>query len=102
MVNQLPPLYFKPLKHGIFFELAIIHIESGIKRFLYTQIAYYPYFLFVLVLGSGPKKGPKINLLEANIFIFKYFPKVSSEINSSLPLYPILIPKNTYVKTSLH
>ena len=32
------------------------------------------------------------------IFIFKYFPKNHSEMTSTHPFYPILIPNTSYVK----
>ena len=31
-------------------------------------------------------------------FIFEYFPKIPSEMNSTHPFYPILIPNTSFVK----
>ena len=39
--------------------------------------------------------------VKTKIFIFKYFLKNPSEMNSNQPFYPILIPNTSYVKFSL-
>ena len=35
---------------------------------------------------------------KTKIFIFEYFPKMPSEMNSLHPFYPIWIPNTSYVK----
>ena len=38
---------------------------------------------------------------KTKIFIFEYFSKIPSDMNSNDPFYPILIPNTPYVKFSL-
>ena len=40
--------------------------------------------------GARPEKGLKN--FKTKIFIFEYFPNIPSEMNSTHPVYPILIP----------
>ena len=58
---------------------------------------------FLRVLGL--KKSSKFDLfqkfIKTKIFIFIYFSKIPSEMNSNDPFYPILIPNTPYVKFSL-
>ena len=55
--------------------------------------------------GARPKKGLKIRpfskISKTKIFIFEYFSKIPSEMNSNDPFYPILIPNTPYVKFSI-
>ena len=39
--------------------------------------------------------------VRTKIYIFEYFPKIPSEMNSTHPFYPILIPNTPHVKFSL-
>ena len=65
-------------------------------RIIYMQICYHYFFSFLRVLG--PKKASKFS--KTKIFIFEYFTKIPSEMNSNDPFYPILIPNTPYVKFS--
>ena len=52
----------------------------------------------------GLKKASNLTFLKSvktKIFIFEYFPKISSKINFIYPFYPILIPNTPYVNFSL-
>ena len=50
----------------------------------------------------GLKKASKFDLFQkcqkTKIFIFEYFSKIPSEMNSNDPFYPILIPNTPHVK----
>ena len=55
--------------------------------------------------GARPKKGLKIRpfskISKTKIFIFEYFSKIPSDMNSNDPFYPILIPNTPYVKFAI-
>ena len=55
--------------------------------------------------GARPEKGLKIwpfsKISKNKIFIFEYFSKIPSEMNSNDPFYPILIPNTPYLKFSI-
>ena len=58
----------------------------------------------ISVEGARPQKGLKFDLFQEfypKIFIFEYFPKIPSKMNSRHPFYPILIPNTPYEKFSL-
>ena len=72
-----------------------------IRRFLYAHIAYPWNFLekISVLRVLGLKKASKFDLFQkckTKIFIFEYFPKLPSEMNSTHTFYPILLP-NTIV-----
>ena len=51
--------------------------------------------LRALGLKDASKFGKNVN---PKILIFEYFSKIPSEMNSTHPFYPILIPNTPYVK----
>ena len=89
-----------PLVHGRF-SRPITHIENGFKEFLNIHIAY-PYFFFKFPVLSvlGLKRPQNLTFfinVKTKIFNFQYFPKSPSEMNSTHPFCPILIPNPPYV-----
>ena len=114
-IETLKKNLFNPLVHGRFsrpilkiLNIEITHIENGIKRFLYIQhthslpLIFLKNFSVLMVLGL--KKASTFAFfknVKTKIFIFVYFPKFPSEINSTHPFYPILILNTPYVKFSL-
>ena len=56
------------------------------------------YTVYFLCLKKSLKMCPFKKKIQTKIFIFKYFPKIPSEMNSTHPFYPILIPNTLYVK----
>ena len=70
----------------------LTRIENGIKRFLYKHISYPDFCVKIF------------QFLDQNFIFYKKFePKssflnISSEMKSTHPFYPILIPKTIYVK----
>ena len=61
------------------------------------QLIFLSKFSVLMVLGL---KNWSLKKLNPKIFIFEYFPKIPSEMNSTYPIYPILIPNTPYVKFS--
>ena len=71
------------------------------RFYIYTQTTLNFFKQIFSFKGANLKRTTKFDLLKKSrkkIFIFEYFPKIPSEMNSKHPFYSILIPMTLHAK----
>ena len=94
------------LQIATFWDIYSISLPIYIYIYIYIYIHIYicstlTFFYNSVIEDAMPEKAlnmPSLKKFKTKIFIFEYFPKIPSELNSTHPFYPILIPNTSYVK----